>query len=146
MAKNSSKTDKNFNAEAVSVFVAPDAPKAVVVRNNWEGDYVFLLNDVPVEYIDIPDGYIDTEAEILEAREVLDKLHALKAKVPEDQRDDLQWLIDLLAADVQYAEACLSDIAAAPGPNSAEELSEMVKALTAQPRDPSTGRFVAQSH
>lgn len=120
-----------FDPSAVSVFVAPDAPRAVIVRDTMEGDYVFLLNNVPVDYIDLPIGYVDTEEEVAEAREALDALTALKANIGADQRDDLMFLIDMLAADVHYAEAALSEDKAA--------------ALAFRPRDPQTGRFIALS-
>lgn len=123
--------------EAVAVYVAPDAPRAVLVRGMYVGDFIFLINDVPVEIIELPDGFIDTPDEIAEARKVLDKLVALKSQVPEDQRDDLMFVIDDLASDVHYAEAVWSELE-----EEAKKSAEIAEFVATRPRD-ERGRFIA---
>ena len=126
--------------EAKTIFVAPDAPQAVLVDGLWEGTYVFLLNDVPItRRIELPGGMLDTPEELEAMRIAMDDLQWLKRqKLPEDQIDDVMFLIDLVGDELHYAEAVMAD-----DDLTLEEKAAEIVAIT--PRD-KRGRFIKASH
>ena len=128
----------NFDPSTASIFVAPDAPQAFIVKGTYEGDFVFLSNVPITKVIELPDAWLLDEDVVDSLRTAMDDLQSIKGRVDEDLREDLLYLIDSVGADLHWCEAMLDEVE-----DEEDRTAEFLAQAEARPRD-ERGRFIAR--